>query len=490
MPLLAEERRASVIRQRVGAVVMLLGLVGGGYWLFFSGDGEPEPTESAPQEPIATAFGTDIEPPPTAMPAPGQEPAAEPEPAEVEEERPSTAEESSQRPVTAGAISRHDARFGEARFFREAVRNAGLTAEEAASLERALDGVLEFRRCRPRDRMSLERDTDGNLVRFEYRKSATEYYVMTRAADGSMSGEKVEREIERVRVARGGHVTSSLGDAFTRAGLGRSVVGTFVEAFGTKARFASQARRGDRFRVVVEEELVDGEHLRWGTVHALDYVGENTGELSAYRYEHRGRPDYYDSTGRSLNGSWLRVPLHYERMSSPFDPHRMHPILRRVHPHNGIDYAAATGTPVWAAASGTITHAGPKGPNGNLVSIRHENGYSSHYAHLHRIQSGIRPGVEVEQRQLIGAVGTTGRSTGPHLHFGVKRNSSWIDPAPVLDGPGRMLPAGPLGRFRNLRRRLDRELAAIEVTPLPGSNAEEDDENEDTETEPSDEAGD
>jgi hypothetical protein len=131
----------------------------------------------------------------------------------------------------------------------------------------------------------------------------------------------------------------------------------------------------------------------------------------------------------------------------------MHPILRRIVPHNGVDFAAATGTTLWAAADGEISWAGPKGANGNLVSIRHANGYESHYAHMHRIQRGIAVGVEVRQRQVIGSVGTTGRSTGPHLHFGLKHNGRFVDPLPVLNGPGQLLPAGQLAGYPHLRAR-------------------------------------
>ena len=139
----------------------------------------------------------------------------------------------------------------------------------------------------------------------------------------------------------------------------------------------------------------------------------------------------------------------------------MHPILRRVVPHNGVDYAASTGTPVWAAAEGTVTFAGVRGANGNLVSIEHADGYSTHYAHLHRITPGITRGVEVQQRQRIGQVGSTGRSTGPHLHFGLKRRGRFIDPIPEINGPGRPMPAPDLRRYRVHMQGLLRALSAI-----------------------------
>jgi murein DD-endopeptidase MepM/ murein hydrolase activator NlpD len=164
--------------------------------------------------------------------------------------------------------------------------------------------------------------------------------------------------------------------------------------------------------------------------------------------------------------------LRYDHISSPFDPRRLHPILRRIQPHNGIDFSAPTGTPVWAAAAGTVTWAGPKGPNGNLVAITHGGGYQSFYAHLHRIQPGITRGAHVNQRQPIGQVGTTGRSTGPHLHFGLKRGNQFVDPAAVLNGPGRQLSPGPLAQFRRHSRTLARELSDTPLAPARVTTAQ------------------
>jgi len=145
----------------------------------------------------------------------------------------------------------------------------------------------------------------------------------------------------------------------------------------------------------------------------------------------------------------------------------MHPILKKIVPHYGIDYAASPGTIVCAAASGTITLAGDRGPNGNLVAIRHNNGYETFYAHLLKITRGIRRGAVVDQRQPIGAVGSTGRSTGPHLHFGLKRNGRFIDPQTQLNGPGKPLPSALLPKYRQLVRRLIGELNTIHLKPAP-----------------------
>lgn len=465
MPLLRGQVRAARAKRVAVLATAGLGLAGGvAFALLSGGGGSEEPPEPAP---VATMA-------PSAAPTPAEstEPADAPEAAP----EPPPAPEPTVEP--ASGVQRFETTFGQARGFRPALLAAGLSDEESAALEVALDGVLDFRRCRPEQRIVYERAPDGRLERFEYHDQATSFVRVSRADGGRLRAERVERDLDVRQVARGGTVRTSLGDAIEAAGLGRGVVGVFVEVFDGKVNFSTQARAGDRFRVVVDEERLEGQFLRWGQVRAIEYVGARAGRLRAFYFEERaGRGDWFDEEGRQLRGSWLRVPCRYDRISSPYNPRRMHPILRRIVPHNGVDFAASTGTPVWAAADGVVSWAGPKGPNGNLVSIRHEGGWESHYAHLHRIQRGIRPGVRVEQRQLIGSVGSTGRSTGPHLHFGLKRNGRFTDPMAVLNGPGRLLPAGPRGRFRRERRRLEAALAEVSLgdapTPEPEAPADE-----------------
>jgi murein DD-endopeptidase MepM/ murein hydrolase activator NlpD len=355
--------------------------------------------------------------------------------------------------------------FGEAHGFRPALTSTGLSGADADALITALDGVMDFRRCRPDDEMAIERDTSGTMVRFEYRASITQIYEATRGDDGRLTGRQVEVPVDTQRLARGGSVTSSLGAALEAAGLGRTMVGTFVDVFDGRIDFNTETRSGDAFRILVDEESIDGTFLRYGTVWAVEYRSQRRGVLTAFYFTPRdAQGDFYDETGRGVHGGWLRTPLHYDHISSPFDMHRMHPVLHRVMPHNGIDFAAGTGTTVWAAADGEVTFAGVRGANGNLVGIRHSEGFETFYAHLSRFATGLHVGQTVHQRDVIGYVGSTGRSTGPHLHFGLKRHGAFVDPASELNGPGRMLPAAQLGRFRTEMARLREALAAI---PLP-----------------------
>lgn len=474
IPLLREERRATRVRQAVVGAVVVVGLAGSvtaaATLLPGGGDGdEPEPEDRTWTYAVAPAVA---EPEPS---SPAEAPPRPPSRATSMDERPQTPRAGeapspappAQAPVKASVTERGrrvTRPFGDARGFRNALQQAGLDRDECQALETALDGVLDFRRCRPEDRMVFERTRDGTLELFEYYDSSTELVRARRGAGGDWSAVREQRPVTRHRIERGGRVDSALGEALASAGLRRSIVGVFLEVFEGAIDFSTDTRAGDTFRIIVDEELIEGRFIGYGNVHAVEYAGSRAGTKRAFWFEPRGgEPDYYDETGRAIHGGWLRPPCRYDRISSRFDPRRLHPILRRVVPHNGVDYAASTGTPVWAAASGVVTWAGERGANGNLVSIRHDGGYESFYAHLSRIARGIERDVRVDQRQIIGAVGSTGRSTGPHLHFGLKREGRFVDPLAELDGPGRMMPAGVLPHFRRQARALTTRLAAIPV---------------------------
>lgn len=362
--------------------------------------------------------------------------------------------------------ARFSTEFGNASSFRQALLNAGLDVDECAAIERALQHIVDFRRCRPEHRLVIERDDQGKLARFEYHPTATEFASVTRGETGAFVAEQIRKSVERHPIARAGSVQVSIGEGLEEIGLPAGLATYFVEAFEGRINFATDARKGDVFRFVVDEERLEDKLFRYGRMQAVEYHGQRTGKRRAFYFAPEDRHgEFFDETGRAMQGGWLRTPLRYDRISSRYNPKRVHPILKRVVPHLGIDYAASTGTPVWAAADGKVRFAGRKGVNGNLVTIRHANGYETHYAHLHRIRRGIRRGVRVKQRELIGVVGSTGRSTGPHLHFSLKRWSRFMDPAKELNGPGRMLKAKNMGTFKEQVELLRAQLDAIENAP-------------------------
>jgi murein DD-endopeptidase MepM/ murein hydrolase activator NlpD len=370
--------------------------------------------------------------------------------------------------------ARYETLFGGVPSFRGALLNAGLEDDECAAIEQALQHIVDFRRCRPEHRLVVERDETAGLKHFEYHPSATEFVEVTRGEDGLFRAEQIRVKVERTPVARAASVETSIGDGLVGIGLPAGLATFFVEAFEGQVNFALQARKGDVFRIIVDEERVDGEFLRYGRVHALEYDGQRTGKVQAFYYQAGNtQGQFYDDSGRAMQGGWLRTPLRYDRLSSGYNPRRFHPILKRTVPHLGVDYAASTGTPVWAAADGRVTFAGRKGPNGNLVVIRHGRGFETAYAHLHRIKGGIRPGTLVKQRELIGFVGSTGRSTGPHLHFGLKKYTRSLDPLTELNGPGLRMAARDLPSYKDSVAVWQTQLGGIENAPKLVAGADE-----------------
>ncbi len=475
MPLLRNERRAARSRQ-----LWVLGLLGFAVVVGVAGFrllGDEEPAEAG----IELGAGVQADPALGKVAFVDDGPAAAgneeqavddvpanpetlPIPNDVAPEEVVAGDQERDTPSQPGAVERISRSFGSARTFRGALEKFKIPPTQIDALEKSTGDVIDFRRCQPSDRIVIEKDAAGNVLLFEFHAETTSF-VRAKPHGDAFIAHHIEHPIETSRLRRGGIIKSTLGEALVDAGLERSLVGRFVEAFQRQINFTSQTREGDSFRIIVDEERVKGAFHRYGTVHAIEYAGQRSGVLRAYWYEPKNSKagNFYDANGRSMYGSWLRTPLRYDSLSSPFNPRRMHPVLKRIVPHNGTDYAAPTGTPIWAAAAGTIKFIGNKGANGNLVSIQHANGYETAYAHMSRFASGLKKGDHVKQMQTIGYVGSTGRSTGPHLHFGLRKRGRWVDPLAVIQGPGELLPGGERAKYKKQQARLATELEKISV---------------------------
>lgn len=346
-----------------------------------------------------------------------------------------------------------------------ALQSQGLDTAASREVADALEGKFDPRRSRPEDSIVLRLDrASGKIRSFEYVVGPTEIYDVERGEDGRLRGRKREVRVIVVRRAAGATLDTSLWDAIERAGLRGSILESFSDVMASDLNFFSDPRRGDTFKVVVEEERIGDRFLRYRPPDALEYDGAKVGRLRAYRFrDSRGNVDYYDDSGRSAHKSLLKTPLQFVRVTSGFDLHRMHPVLHTERAHLGVDYAAPPGTPVWSTAAGRVIVCGNAGAAGNLVEIDHGNGLVSLYMHLLRFAAGLRVGDSVRQRQVIGYVGATGRVTGPHLHFGIKKNGRFVNPMDVALQPGRALAPAEAERFRARKEALGRELTAIRV---------------------------
>jgi murein DD-endopeptidase MepM/ murein hydrolase activator NlpD len=317
-----------------------------------------------------------------------------------------------------------DGKVGKSDTLGRLLKKSGLSASESDEVIRSLSSVLDFKTIRAGQTFRIERGPDGRVKLFELVVSKVQTVRATRAADGTLEGtaDQAETRIEQKVIS--GTIDSSLYAAIKASGESAALVDFFVDVFAYDLDFYNDTHDGDTFRVVVEKELKGTELIRYKRIVAAEYSGK-AGTFRTYLWDGK----YYDEKGTSSEKTLLKTPLKFSRVSSGFDRKRMHPILHTATAHLGIDYAAPVGTPVWAAASGVISHRGPAGGAGNLVMIRHDGGYETAYMHLSKFAGDMKVGQRVSAKTVIGYVGTTGLSTGPHLHFGVKKDGAYIDPS-------------------------------------------------------------
>lgn len=265
--------------------------------------------------------------------------------------------------------------------------------------------------------------------------------------DGGIRCEQHERPLEAEVMTLEGTIQSSLFAAVEDAGADPDLAVRVAEIFQWDIDFLRDLRRGDQFVVLASAERVDGEFYRWGTIYAARFVnGQRT--LDAFVYpDDEGRLGYYDGQGNPLRKQFLRSPLRFSRVTSRFTMRRYHPVLHRTMPHYGVDYGAPVGTPVMATADGVVTLAGTNGGAGRMVTLRHPNGYETSYLHLSRYGPGVRGGARVEQGQVVGYVGSSGLSTGPHLDYRVKMNGRWVNPLTLASPPAKPLDDTRQSRF-------------------------------------------
>ncbi len=355
------------------------------------------------------------------------------------------------------------------------LRNNGLSASEADEVLRALAGVFDFKTLRPGQTFRIERDARGDVAGFEIVVSRTTTVRVERDGRGELVGAENRAQTHLEVEEMAGQISSSLYAAIKGAGEQTALVAFFVDVFAYDLDFYVDTHKGDEFRVVVEKEYIGTELLRYKRILAAEYKGK-AGTFRAFWHQPgKGKGRYFDEQGRSVEKSLLKTPLKYARISSKFNPRRMHPVLHTVRGHWGVDYAAPTGTPVWAAASGVITERSFHRGRGNNVAIKHENGLVTAYYHLSKFAPKQKVGQRIEAKTVIGYVGTTGLSTGPHLHFSVKKNGGHVDPLTLAPQRAAGVAKNDLAAFRAEVSRMSARMARAAL-PAPGTPAATDDE--------------
>lgn len=279
--------------------------------------------------------------------------------------------------------------------------------------------------------------------------------VVRRTAKGYVTSE-VKRELRSERVAAEGVIRSSLFEAGQSARVPVSVMLSLIKTYAHEVDFQRDLQPGDRFAVLYEKlETEDGKPAGEGDV-LFALLTVDGKEMPIYRYRDRnGRTDYYNREGESIRRALLRTPIDGARITSGFGM-RNHPILGYSKMHQGMDFGAPTGTPIYAAGNGTVEEVGGKGGYGNYIRLRHNSEIATAYAHMSRFAKGMKRGVRVEQGEVIGYVGSTGRSTGPHLHYEVLRNNRQVDPRSIDLPTGEKLEGRELQAFQQTVRGVDK----------------------------------
>lgn len=315
----------------------------------------------------------------------------------------------------------------------------------------------------------LTMDSIPQLRHFVYEDNQKDYIIISYEAD-SVAVRKEHKEVVAERKKASGEITSSLWLTMQQQGMPLGMISDFENIYQWTIDFFG-IQPGDHFTVIYDELSIEGKAIGAGTIWGAVF-NHNGKDYYAIPFKQNGRVMYWDQTANSLRKSMLKAPLNYTRISSRFSRSRMHPVLRIRRPHLGVDYAAASGTPVVAVADGTVIFAGwDKGGGGNTLKIKHARGMETRYLHLRGFAKGIRSGVRVDQGQTIGYVGSTGVSTGPHLDYRVYINGKATDPLKVTAEPAEPLAVSAKPDFELIRERVMAELGgslpdSLRVTQL------------------------
>jgi murein DD-endopeptidase MepM/ murein hydrolase activator NlpD len=310
----------------------------------------------------------------------------------------------------------------------------------------ALVTELDPRRLLPGTRFDGRRSPAGDLEALRVTLDRRSELHLIRDGEDILI-ERTVRPVASDVVRIEGEVTSSLFNAVEAVGARPDLAVELAQVFQWDIDFFRDIRTGDRFVAVVDQQTVDDEFFGYGTLFAARYINDGRTYDAVIYPDDDGRLGYYDVEGRALRKQFLRSPLKFSRITSRFSMSRFHPVLKRRLPHYGVDYGAPVGTPVQVTADGTVTFLGRNGGAGRMIRVRHPNGYETHYLHLSRYAGGIRKGARVVQGQVIGYVGSSGLSTGPHLDYRVQQNGRWINPLTISSPPTKPLDGSRLQRF-------------------------------------------
>jgi murein DD-endopeptidase MepM/ murein hydrolase activator NlpD len=422
--------------------------------------GSPEGIDLAAGELVAQYAPVSIDALPVHRPVVSEGPILQAEPAPVQ--GPVALDELTL--VTRGEIAKQES-------LASSLRRQNVSPAAVHLISTELRKVFDFRRSRAGDSYRLTQDAGGRILDFQYTQGSGDSYSL--AWKGTRYVASKQTEVLDPQVAKiAGVVDGSFYDAIMALGEQSALATEFAKILAWDMDFSRHVHPGDEFSILYERMYTKGAdgksvYVRPGKILAGRYAGRSGEHTLVYYEDADGNGAYFRPDGSSIERAFLAAPLEFSRITSRFTNARRHPILNITRPHPGIDYAAPYGTPIFSVADGVVEFRSRAGASGNLIRIRHSGGFTSHYAHLSNFARGLNVGDKVRQKEIIGYVGSTGLSTGPHVCFRVKKNGQYVDPMRIAKPAGPAIEYDRIDHFRDVR---DQRLADLGRGPFIAEN--------------------
>lgn len=325
-----------------------------------------------------------------------------------------------------------------------------ISKEDFPIFKEKIERIFDLKSFKAGNIFEIHLDKDNKLKFFKY--EIDDYSILkAERINGEVFVEKEKINYEKKFVLLEGKIENNLISALEDINIALEI----SEIFSSEIDFWTELKKGDWVKAIVEELYLDGKFKRYGRILYSEFF--NGGNLyKAYCFEKED--GYFDENGKSKQKAFLKTPLNFKKISSNFSHSRYHPILKIYRPHHGIDFVAPEGTPVSSIGDGKVEFAGFKGQYGNLVIIKHSNGWKSFYGHLSKFGNGIRVGEKVKQGEVIGYVGSTGLCTGPHLHYELKAGQRPVNPFKIKVPEGKEIPKEKMEEFLKLKNKIDKNI--------------------------------
>lgn len=341
---------------------------------------------------------------------------------------------------------------------------AGIDASQWRALLAQGKAAAPLRHLHPGDKLEIRKTPTGELAELRYQLDSIKTLKVDR--HGAQLQARIEQQPTQTReITATGTVGKSLSHSMTADGVPASVADQMAGIYRYRHNL-NHLQQGDQFSVVYRATYSDGQQVEIGPVLAASITTHHHNYKAFRAKDADGNYGYFDTNGQSYKRAFTRKPVAYTRISSGFNPHRLNPVTHHVRPHEGVDMAAPTGTPIHAAAEGTVKYAGWARGYGRLVELKNFDGYSTRYAHMHKIRSSLHTGEHVSKGEIIGYVGETGEATGPHLHFEIRRHGVAYNPLTVKLPSGHALPKSQLAAYTRKIQPLIAKLSPAPTTLL------------------------